>query len=651
MEGNLQKDNPKNIPVSALKPSVDIGAETGNQLQKNSAPKATVFSDSSKQQTPTKPIVNQKEKVGVFVSEEAKGDFYEIRTMQHDIDTTKGKQVSSVNITRESLLKQNEQKPLGERTSLTGKMDAMGPKGVFYSSKEGSIGQADAILKQNLSSSSFLVKLRDIFSRKNSRPRMPGNKRFGLVLTLIILIFIGGIGYYFYNSGALSFLGGIGEMFQSWFSPNRQSTSTPPIPPISSTTPPIPPINSTTTPPADDEFKISAAFFEPDDTEIIKLETLSDFYSEIEKSFAKTLSENKFRRIVVGAKNSLATLSLAELWKNVKELALGNKYSELISGEAIDNWGLAMPGNIYRTLANEYNIFFYGQPQDASRIALILKVNDTQNLAANLNLWETTMLFDLKKLFLGTEHGNPFSETFLDNVYKNFNVRYLNLPGTNLTLDYAFMPDKNYLILTTSRESMWAAIDRILDSKASDAENNLDISTWKTYTNQEYGFEIKYPSNYIVNQTFAGDGIQVIGWNMGKIDNNEKTIWIQMIYATDALDSAKIFKDLAEKTMLSYCTADGVRGSVDCDKVVQSTSFLNKNSVKIYEIYLNEIYTTYTKIGVDTGEITTGPFFAIEFSQKIGFSRGIYFDVSSSSIDSDKDLTRNMVSTFKFINQ
>lgn len=168
---------------------------------------------------------------------------------------------------------------------------------------------------------------------------------------------------------------------------------------------------------------------------------------------------------------------------------------------------------------------------------------------------------------------------------------------------------------------------------------------WKTYTDDKYGFQVNYPKEYIVNQTFAGDGVSVIGFNIKKADNNKKIAGAWATMYTSDTSEFDAFKDFAEEHMLGSCVADGLDVSVYCDKVTQSTSFLNKNGVKIYEIYLNEITANY-KTNTKTDSIV-GPFFAIEFPQKISSSRGIYFNITVSNADSE-GLLKKILSTFKF---
>lgn len=122
--------------------------------------------------------------------------------------------------------------------------------------------------------------------------------------------------------------------------------------------------------------------------------------------------------------------------------------------------GTTIPAGIFETLKEENTLFLYAQEQ-GSRLGFMVEVSDIDKLVEYLGPWEETMISDLKPVFLDEEIGEPFAEGFQDNVYQNVNIRYLNFPESSLTIDYALVGD--YLIITTSKESMHRAIDRILE--------------------------------------------------------------------------------------------------------------------------------------------------------------------------------------------
>ncbi len=154
---------------------------------------------------------------------------------------------------------------------------------------------------------------------------------------------------------------------------------------------------------------------------------------------------------------------------------------------------------------NQYFPFVYYQTQDGSspfsgglypaRFGLIaaLKNNDKEaDIKKILKNLEPTMPEELKDLLIFANGAIeiPESPKFIDNTYKNFDIRYMNFPFSTLTLDYAIV--NNYLILTTSKEAMYVVIDRLLtDTTVVKIEQPKDIADWLVYRSEKYEYEIK----------------------------------------------------------------------------------------------------------------------------------------------------------------
>ncbi|MFA6437030.1 MAG: hypothetical protein WC242_02905 [Candidatus Paceibacterota bacterium] len=433
-----------------------------------------------------------------------KKDSYEVRTMQHDIDEAKGKKLKSVNIAREAPENLAKRGVIAKGVAMSNFENS---KLTRQDVEEGVIGKTDESIKIKKTKISFLAKVKSfLFRRKMEQENQP--KKTGLVIALILLVFIGGAGYYLYTSGTFSSLG---DMLRSLFEGGAQPpTPTSTLPLATTTTPPILPNTTSSTstlpiiPTTTLDFIKSGSFFSPDEEEIVYINRLEDLYTGIQESYYKDLGSGKFRRIIVAAKNDFSNLSssvnLGQIWKSVKALALGgDKYSELVSAEVVDNLGLAMPTSVYKNISEKYNIFFYGQPDDnSSRVVLVFKLNSLDGAEQSMLSWESTILYDLKNIFLGKEHGIQSTDTFQDNYYKNTHIRYLNLPEPTLTMDYTIFTEGEYFVLTTSREAAWATIDKLLGEKTPSIEDNIDTSAWKTYKNDQYGFEIKYPAKALI---------------------------------------------------------------------------------------------------------------------------------------------------------
>ena len=109
---------------------------------------------------------------------------------------------------------------------------------------------------------------------------------------------------------------------------------------------------------------------------------------------------------------------------------------------------------------------FNGSPTTSGRMGLVVKINSASvdQLAKSLKDLEQLMLPGLK-IMIPAIKETPANPAFSTNVYKNINIRYVNLPAPDLSFDYAVLNDK--LIFATSKVSMYAIIDRILNSSNS----------------------------------------------------------------------------------------------------------------------------------------------------------------------------------------
>ena len=90
----------------------------------------------------------------------------------------------------------------------------------------------------------------------------------------------------------------------------------------------------------------------------------------------------------------------------------------------------------------------------------LAKIHAREDKIEDLKIWEDTIKYDLEPLFLEEQIPASLTEEFQDNAYRNIAIRYMNFPGPDLSIDYALAANK--LVITTSRESMYAAIDVLL---------------------------------------------------------------------------------------------------------------------------------------------------------------------------------------------
>jgi len=462
---------------------------------------------------PTSPSVTKTYQKKPSSNDATKAEGYEVRIMKHDMDESKGKEIKSFNISKD-ILKTDKSKP--ERTNLESISKPNVPIDQFLRPKEGTIGKPEEIKEKKQEKQSLIKKIKYYFAQKRLN-RADKKKKTMLIVVLVAIVSIGAAGYYFYVSGVFSSLDGI---FQTFFerddsitpplatttqSTEGTITSTVPVVPIDLSTTTIPSIGTTTPilpidppiddpsidPPIDDPsidpiiqagFIPSDPFFKSNSREVVHVENLDETFDELKIKFENTeVDSNQFKRIIITTEDNFSGISLAQIWRGIRSLAIKSddeiEHAELLSSEIIDGLGLAMPNNIYGSISEDYNLFFYGQPSGESRVVLIFKLTNS-DIEDHMISWESTMIYDLENLFLGQSHGEPATENYQDNFYKNIHIRYLNLPEPSLTMDHAVVISQDYLILTTSREAAWATVDKLL-------ENNTDLPKNNTFKTDE----------------------------------------------------------------------------------------------------------------------------------------------------------------------
>lgn len=233
---------------------------------------------------------------------------------------------------------------------------------------------------------------------------LPSPKKKILSLILIIVIVTGlGIGGFF--------------LIKAF---SNRGEPTPPNP-----TPPI------TTP------KLSPALISVNETKTISLAPDKSLF-ELLREEAITTQENKtFKRIGV--------------LKNEKEF--------MSSVELLQNLEVAIPPFALSYIKGNHNLLIYNQP-NGKRLGLIAEIENPENFKEQLRTWEGTMLDDFKNFYPIQVPGPRASQTFLNDVYLNVAIRYVNLPKPDLTLNYTIL--NNLFIVGTSKETMYTIIEKLL---------------------------------------------------------------------------------------------------------------------------------------------------------------------------------------------
>jgi hypothetical protein len=139
--------------------------------------------------------------------------------------------------------------------------------------------------------------------------------------------------------------------------------------------------------------------------------------------------------------------------------------SGLLGAAATDDWGIFVFGQTERFDDKGLRM---STASVAPRLGIALRLKNTDTARSSLNLWERTMLFDLKELFNHDPEKSSIKD-FSDNIYGENSIRYLNFPYSDQSIDYVILEpfyipaDRNidYLIITSSKESIYRAIDTL----------------------------------------------------------------------------------------------------------------------------------------------------------------------------------------------
>jgi len=143
--------------------------------------------------------------------------------------------------------------------------------------------------------------------------------------------------------------------------------------------------------------------------------------------------------------------------------------------------GINLPDSILFTAATSdieggnHTLYFYSQLA-GNRLAMVITLAEGVDLSQELRIWESSIKTDLKEFFLGLDiEAEPIvTEEFQDNIYQDIAIRYINFSSPDLSIDYAIIGNK--LVITTSRESMYATIDALLVAETCAREREM-IST------------------------------------------------------------------------------------------------------------------------------------------------------------------------------
>ena len=130
----------------------------------------------------------------------------------------------------------------------------------------------------------------------------------------------------------------------------------------------------------------------------------------------------------------------------------------------VDSLGIGMPTDLTNTLdqSEPTYVILFGKPNGSKGRGFARKISDPARAITALATWESTMAQDVAS-FLKIDPKRATSRTFASNLYQGVTVKYRNFPDAFNSVDYAIVnlpDDSSYLVVTNSRDHMFAVIDR-----------------------------------------------------------------------------------------------------------------------------------------------------------------------------------------------
>ncbi|MBI3630877.1 MAG: hypothetical protein HY221_00890 [Candidatus Sungbacteria bacterium] len=128
-------------------------------------------------------------------------------------------------------------------------------------------------------------------------------------------------------------------------------------------------------------------------------------------------------------------------------------------------WRIMPPPSLLTQIDPQLMVFIsYGHT--GGRLGFAVRTNSPDRTLADMLSWEPALLTAFNPFFFSEKMTNTLFATFEDRTYRNIDWRYLKLSqDKDLGIGYAIFPAGNVLLMTTSKETMETAINRLFDAR------------------------------------------------------------------------------------------------------------------------------------------------------------------------------------------
>ncbi len=294
-------------------------------------------------------------------------------------------------------------------------------------------------------------------------PRTPQpHKTFPLaaVIILLLVIILGGGGLYYYDFIYLPH-----HQTGKQLTVTQPSTAPVTIPSTSATNPATTPSTASVTTPATSPstapataaqtLPIPQTLFSVDATKTITADpnNLSLLAINLLGLLKEQYTPNTFTRVVIVTQNQNATsyMPLSDLFSALDVSVPANICSQPQNSSCLSTlMGMVNP--------NTYTLFIYADGTN-NRLGLAAQYSNLTTLQNFMLAWEPSIPTSLAPI-LQTQNVSPATTTFQVNAYNGVDIRFMNFPTPQLSIDYGFATAKNLFLLATSKNSMFNLIGR-----------------------------------------------------------------------------------------------------------------------------------------------------------------------------------------------
>jgi Tol biopolymer transport system component len=192
-----------------------------------------------------------------------------------------------------------------------------------------------------------------------------------------------------------------------------------------------------------------------------------------------------------------------------------------------------------------------------------------------------------------------------------------------VTVSPQFFSETNrlyYLVKPKSSSSQLWVLDintwrnyKVVDSIYQLKEVPYPLIHWKTFTNPDYNYTLKYPPSYVTD--YISPSYVTISVPRNPKDLHGEVLFLIRAnikeYHVEQDIPPQPFADFAIEKLKLECFADGPNGSHHCDNVIKNIPITNSEGVDGVEIYLRQVNEWASGI---TDYQTKGPMFAFDIS-------------------------------------